>query len=157
MYEILLKKAIERCEIVSLLRGDTEYEVEVSKYTSDVFPTDVNAVLVNCFYKQIGCIDNIRELFLESFDELLKGSKSDRYTAILYFDACIFQEEKGKATFKIDRNSIAKKIKESIKNIKKELKEEIIFPNGMEKNNALRNIEAFNQYYIKKYGISILD
>ena len=46
-YKELISNAIEKDEVVKLLRGEGEYEVVVSEFTSDVFPTDVNSVLVN--------------------------------------------------------------------------------------------------------------
>ena len=55
-YKELISNAIEKDEVVKLLRGEGEYEIVVSEFASDVFPTDVNSVLVNCFYKQKGNI-----------------------------------------------------------------------------------------------------
>lgn len=50
-FDNMINKAIEKKKYLELLCGRKKYEVEVSKFTSGVFPTDVNAVLVNCFYK----------------------------------------------------------------------------------------------------------
>lgn len=155
-YNILIKNALERNEVVKLLRGEQEYEIEVSKFTSDVFPTDINAVLVNCFYKQKDNIENIEEIFLNSIEQLLVGNASDVYIVILYFDACIFQEEKKKATFYIDKGKWATKLKRAINSKKDELQDNIVFANGMKKQNPWRNIENFNKYYNKKYNISII-
>lgn len=62
----------------------------MSRFTSDVFPTDINAVLVNCFYKQIENIKEIDKIFSENFNKLLEGNAVEIYIAILYYDACIF-------------------------------------------------------------------
>ncbi len=51
-YNGLTEQAIEKKEIDKLLRGENGYEMKVTQYTSDIFPTDVNRVLINCFYKQ---------------------------------------------------------------------------------------------------------
>lgn len=40
-------RAIESENIIDVLCGKEPLEVECSKFTSDVFPTDINAVLVN--------------------------------------------------------------------------------------------------------------
>ena len=44
-YSKLIVKAIQNNEVVNLLRGDVGYEVPVSQFTSDVFPTEINEVL----------------------------------------------------------------------------------------------------------------
>lgn len=89
-YNDLIRKAIQNDEIEDLLCGKKPYEVEISKFTSDVFPTDINSVLVNCFYKQFSSIEKINEMFEKSLKEMLKGDGCNVYIAILYFDACIF-------------------------------------------------------------------
>lgn len=38
-YNILIKNAVEKNEVVNLLRGEEKYRIEISKFTSDVFPT----------------------------------------------------------------------------------------------------------------------
>lgn len=155
-YNLLIRSAIEKNEVIKLIRGEQEYEIVVSEFTSDIFPTDINSVLMNCFYKQRDYIDNIEMIFKNTFDKLLSGNASDVYIAVLYFDACIFQEERGKATFLINKEEVGKKIKKSISVNQKELENSIEFCNGMKKNNPLKNIENFNQYYQKKYKISII-
>ena len=152
----MISKAIKNDEIQNLLCGKKPYEVEVSKFTSDVFPTDINSVLVNCFYKQYNNIEKINELFENNLKHMLKGSACNVYIAILYFDACIFQEEIKKATFFINKEVLGRNIKEAVDKNKDELSQWIIFENGMKKNNPLKNIENFNKYYEKKYKFSII-
>ena len=134
-YDDLIRKAIKKSEVLQLLRGEQEYEVIVSEFSPDIFPTDINAVLANCFYKHQGKIEGIGMIFKITLKQLLLGKARDVYIAVLYFDACIFQEEQNKATFILNREEIMSKIK-SILNIKKgELQESIVFCNGMEKHN----------------------
>lgn len=155
-YNLLISSAIEKDEVIKLIRGEQEYEIAVSEFTSDIFPTDINSVLMNCFYKQIDYIDNIEKIFKDALFKLLCGNASDVYIAVLYFDACIFQEEKGKATFLLNKDEIGEKIKRSIRENKMELENSIEFCNGMKKNNPWKNIENFNKYYQRKYNISII-
>lgn len=155
-YKELINKAIEKDEVVKLLRGEGEYEVVVSEFTSDVFPTDVNSVLVNCFYKQSNNIRDIEKIFNNAFNDLIKGNASDIYIAVLYFDACIFQEEKGKASFLVDKEDVAKKLREKICKEENKLRNSVEFDNGMKKSNPWNNIMNFNKYYEKKYGICII-
>lgn len=155
-FKKLINKAIKMDEVVKLLRGEGEYEVIVSEFTSDVFPTDINSVLMNCFYKQGDNIGNIKSIFDNAFNDLIKGNASDVYIAVLYFDACIFQEERGKASFLIDREKVSKKLQEQIRKNGNELRYSVEFDNGMKKSNPWNNIVNFNKYYEKKYGISII-
>lgn len=155
-YKELINKAIEKDEVVKLLRGEGEYEVVVSEFTSDVFPTDVNSVLVNCFYKQSNNIRGIEKIFNNALNDLIKGNASDVYIAVLYFDACIFQEEKGKASFLVDKERISKKLREKIYKEEDKLRDSVEFDNGMKKSNPWNNIMNFNKYYEKKYGICII-
>lgn len=155
-YKELISNAIEKDEVVKLLRGEGEYEVVVSEFASDVFPTDVNSVLVNCFYKQNDNIKDIEKIFNNALNDLIKGNASDVYIAVLYFDSCIFQEEKGKASFLIDKEGVSKKLREKIHKEENKLRESVKFDNGMKKSNPWNNIMNFNKYYEKKYGICII-
>lgn len=152
----LINKAIKKDEVVKLLRGEGDYEVVVSEFTSDVFPTDINSVLVNCFYKQRENIENIEKIFNDGFNDLIKGNASDVYIAVLYFDACIFQEEKGKASFLINREVVSKKLQEQICKEENKLRDSVEFDNGLKKCNPWSNIMKFNKYYERKYGICII-
>ena len=155
-YKELISNAIEKDEVVKLLRGEGEYEVVVSEFTSDIFPTDVNSVLINCFYKQNANIRDIEKIFNNALNDLIKGNASDVYIAVLYFDSCIFQEEKGKATFLIYKEDVSKKLQEKIHKEENKLRESVEFENGMKKSNPWNNIMNFNKYYEKKYGICII-
>lgn len=155
-FKELINKAIKKDEVVKLLRGEGKYEVAVSEFTSDVFPTDINSVLVNCFYKQRDNIGDIEKIFNNAFNDLIKGNASDVYIAVLYFDACIFQEEKGKASFLIDREDLSKKLQGQIHKEENKLRDSVEFDNGMKKSNPWNNIMNFNKYYEKKYGICII-
>lgn len=155
-YNDLISKAIANNEIENLLCGEKPYEIEVSRFTSDVFPTDINSVLVNCFYKQYKNVEKINELFENSLQHMLKGNACNVYIAILYFDACIFQEELRKATFFINKEILGRSIREAVDKNKDELSQEVVFKNGMKKSNPLKNIENFSKYYEKKYNFSII-
>lgn len=113
-------------------------------------------MLINCFYKQNGNIRDIEKIFNNALNDLIKGNASDVYIAVLYFDSCIFQEEKGKATFLIDKEDVSKKLQEKIHKEENKLRESVEFENGMKKSNPWNNIMNFNKYYEKKYGICII-
>ena len=93
---------------------------------------------------------------VHALEILISGGASDVYIALLYFDTCIFQEEINRATFLIEKEEIAKKLKKSINSNKEELKDCVEFANGLVKLNPWTNIERFNTYYVKRYGINIL-
>ncbi|MCM1124051.1 MAG: hypothetical protein NC416_15830 [Eubacterium sp.] len=140
-YYKLIKEAIEKKEVLPLLKGERGYEIEVSRFTSDIFPTDINTVLVNCFYKQMENIKEIDKIFVKSLYKLLEGNAVDIYIAILYYDACIFQEEQKRATFTIDKEILKERIRDRIACYEKDLRGEIIFFNGMRKKDAWKNIQ----------------
>ena len=154
-YKELISNAIEKNEVVKLLRGEGEYEIVVSEFVSDVFPTDVNSVLVNCFYKQNDNIKDIEKIFNNALNDLIKGNASDVYIAVLYFDTCIFQEEKGKASFLIDKEGVSKKLQEKIHKVENKLRESVEFENGMKKRVMNRFIEKNRmiEYDDKPIGI----
>jgi len=156
-YNELINRAIKNDEVVQLLRGEKEYEIVVSEFSPDIFPTEINSILVNCFYKQLGVIEEISKIFMTNIEKLLLGNACDVYIATLYFDACMFQEERGKATFQIEKEVLLGKIKVALNEYKVTLQDEVIFPNGMKKQNPWRNILNFNKKYLIKYGFSIVD
>ena len=41
-YDVLINTAIEKNEVLQLLRGEKEYEVIVSEFSPDIFPTTGN-------------------------------------------------------------------------------------------------------------------
>lgn len=155
-YDELVSTALKKTELKKLLCGEKPYQVEVSKFTSDVFPTDVNAVLVNCVYKQTSIVLNIREYFEDCLHEMLAADAAQVYIAILYLDACVYQEERGKATFNIEKEIWAKYIRSAVNQHRNELEQDIYFANGLKKNNALKNIHNFSKYYETKYGFQIV-
>lgn len=156
-YNELIERAIQNDEVLKLLIGENGYEIEVSPFVPDIFPTDINSILVNCFYKQKNRINNIEQIFINAWMDLLKDSASNTYIAVLYFNTCIFHEERGKAPFQINKEMMAEKIKEAVTKNAKTLQEEVSFANGMKKRNPLDNIKRFNKGYIEKYGFSIID
>ena len=77
--------------------------------------------------------------------------------SVQHFDACIFQEERNKATFTLDRKIIAEKIRTALNEKKEQLQESVTYKNGMTKKNPWKNIENFNNYYCKKYDFNIIE
>lgn len=90
-------KVIKNENIIDVLCGKEPYEVECSRFTSDVFPTDINAVLVNYIYNIKSEVPQIDVIFQDALTKMIFGNNPSKlYIAILYFDACIFQEERKK-------------------------------------------------------------
>lgn len=155
-YDNLIKNAISKNEVVQLLCGSGGYEIQNSEFVQDVFPTNIMSVLVNCFYKQKDNIFNICEIFSNALECMIQNNAKETYIAILYFDACIFKEETHSASFCINKEKFAQKLKVAINIHAKELNSPITFDNGMTKKFPMKNIENFNKNYISKYNFSIL-
>lgn len=153
----LINTAVEKNEVLELLRGGKEYEVQGTRFVSDVFPTDIESVIKWCFYAQVGKIDKIDKIFVENICILLEGDAVDVYIALLYYDICTYYEESGCTPFLIGKEVIAGKIREVLNDKKNELQGEIIFCNKMKKINPWKNIENFNKYYIEHYGFGIIE
>lgn len=156
-YQELVINALDQNNMMGLLCGEYPYNLPISEFNADAFPTDINAVLINCIYKMVNVIDSIDSTFVNTLMEMINSKDAMKlYTAILYFDACVFQEERGKATFFIDRLFLANLIKQAVLEKSEELIGEISFYNGVNKNNPMSNIYNFNIYYEYKYGFSIV-
>ena len=67
-----------------------------------------------------------------------------------------FQEERGKVEFLIDKEGISHRLQVNICKEESNLRDSVQFANGMKKINPWNNIMNFDNYYKKKYGISVL-
>ena len=108
------------------------------------------------FYKQKDNIFNICEIFSNALECMIQNDPKEIYIATLYFDTCVFKEETHSASFCINKEKFAKKLKVAINTYTKELNSPITFDNGMTKKFPMKNIENFNKNYISKYNFSIL-
>ena len=149
-------EAIKVGEVEDILRGKQKYRIEPPTFVPDVFPTDINQVLFEYFYKQSD-IKNIRSSLENALIKLTKSSATDLYISILFFDSILFMEDKSIATFKIDTSKIAIEIVSGIKKFREELTKNITFDNGLTKKEPMNVVVRFNQRYKNKYNFSILD
>lgn len=127
-------EAIKVGEVEDILRGKQKYRIEPPIFVPDVFPTDINQVLFEYFYKQSD-IKNIRSSLENALIKLTKSSATDLYISILFFDSILFMEDKSIATFKIDTSKIAIEIVSGIQKFREELTGKITFDNGLTKKN----------------------
>lgn len=113
-------EAIKVGEVEDILRGKQKYRIEPPTFVPDVFPTDINQVLFEYFYKQSD-IKNIRSSLENALIKLTKSSATDLYISILFFDSILFMEDKSIATFKIDTSKITSEIVSGIQKFREEL------------------------------------
>ena len=132
-YDVLINTAIEKNEVLTVITWRKEYEVIVSEFSPRYFSNRYHICVSRVFYKQIKKIENIEKIFTTGLEKLLLGDAGDVYIAVLYFDACIFQEERNKATFTLDRKIIAEKIRTALNEKKEQLQESVTYKNGMTK------------------------
>ncbi|AGK72113.1 Uncharacterised protein [Streptococcus cristatus] len=149
-------EAIKVENVEDILRGRQKYRIEPSTFVPDVFPTDINQVLFEYFYKQSD-IKNIQEILENTLMKLTKSSATDLYISILFFDSILFMEDKSIATFKIDTLKIANEIVSGVQKFREQLTKSITFNNGLTKKEPMKVVARFNQRYKNKYNFSILD
>ena len=149
-------EAIKVGEVEDILRGKQKYRIEPPTFVPDVFPTDINQVLFEYFYKQSD-IKNIQEILENTLMKLTKSSATDLYISILFFDSILFMEDKSIATFKIDTLKIANEIVSGVQKFREQLTKSITFNNGLTKKEPMKVVARFNQRYKNKYNFSILD
>ena len=149
-------EAIKVGEVEDILRGKQKYRIEPPTFVPDVFPTDINQVLFEYFYKQSD-IKNIRSSLEIALIKLTKSSATDLYISILFFDSILFMEDKSIATFKIDTSKIAIEIVSGIQKFREELTGKITFDNRLTKKEPMNVVIRFNQRYKNKYNFSILE
>lgn len=149
-------EAIKVGEVEDILRGKQKYRIEPPTFVPDVFPTDINQVLFEYFYKQSD-IKNTRSSLENALIKLTKSSATDLYISILFFDSILFMEDKSIVTFKIDTSKIAIEIVSGIQKFREELTGNITFYNGLTKKEPMNVVIRFNQRYKNKYNFSILE
>ena len=149
-------EAIKVGEVEDILRGKQKYRIEPPTFVPDVFPTDINQVLFEYFYKQSD-IKNIQSSLENALIKLTKSSATDLYISILFFDSILFMEDKSIATFKIDTLKIANEIVSGVQKFREQLTKSITFNNGLTKKEPMKVVARFNQRYKNKYNFSILD
>ena len=149
-------EAIKVGEVEDILRGKQKYRIEPPTFVPDVFPTAINQVLFEYFYKQSD-IKNIRSSLENALIKLTKSSATDLYISILFFDSILFMEDKSIVTFKIDTSKIAIEIVSGIQKFREELTGKITFYNGLTKKEPMNVVIRFNQRYKNKYNFSILE
>ena len=149
-------EAIKVENVEDILRGRQKYRIEPSTFVPDVFPTDINQVLFEYFYKQSD-IKDIQSSLENALIKLTKSSATDLYISILFFDSILFMEDKSIATFKIDTLKIANEIVSGVQKFREQLTKNITFNNGLTKKEPMNVVVRFNQRYKNKYNFSILD
>ena len=155
-FKTKILEAIKVGEVEDILRGKQKYRIEPPTFVPDVFPTDINQVLFEYFYKQSD-IKNTRSSLENALIKLTKSSATDLYISILFFDSILFMEDKSIATFKIDTSKIANEIVSGIQKFREELTGKITFYNGLTKKEPMNVVIRFNQRYKNKYNFSILE
>ncbi len=154
--KIKIIEAIKEGNVEDILRGRQKYRIEPPTFIPDVFPTDINQVLFEYFYKQSD-IKNTRSSLENALIKLTKSSATDLYISILFFDSILFMEDKSIVTFKIDTSKIAIEIASGIQKFREELTGKITFDNGLTKKEPMNVVIRFNQRYKNKYNFSILE
>ncbi len=153
----LFERAYKKKEWVEVLSGNMPYEITVSDFEVDVFPTAIPSVLRRYFYNRVDNCPNIGAIFQQTLEVMLDRDACSAYIALLYFEECLYAEKYRTSTFSIDRDKLTLKINKAIKKFGKQLEGTIVFPNGIKKPNPLHTIYHNIGPGIKsQFGIDIL-
>ncbi len=137
-------------DILKLLRG--EYPLIISQYDcGEPLPTAANIVLREYIYK-----NSDKNVFQQAMLELLDSSAADVYLSLVYFNFCLIFEQKGTASFAIDKELFIPLIKNRINLYLKEMQDQIVFVDGTVYTQPIERIEVLNAWYEKNFGFNIL-
>lgn len=149
-------EAIKKNELISFLRGDASYRIEVSQYTQGAEPTDVGKVLSRVIYKYYSENPIIKEEFENALMEMVKGTSFDVYVVTLYMMSQLFKEKNGLSPFIMDTKKIVLKLQVALKNNKEALMLGVKYPDGFEKKEVWNEIERFDKVCQQEYKVALL-
>ncbi|NQH95850.1 hypothetical protein HO625_02165 [Streptococcus suis] len=84
-------------------------------------------------------------------------SASDYYLVWQYVEYILYRESKGTATFSIIDNELISKMQLGARKFYNQLQSEIVFNNGLEKQEPWKSIESSNRFIKNKFNLSILE
>lgn len=151
--ENMLSSAIINNEMISFLRGEGKYMIEVSQYSPQAGLTDVGKVLSKGIYKVYRHNNNIKQEFERCLLQMLDMSDFDIYMVCLYLISQLFKEKNGLSPFVLSKDLILNRLTCRIDEREDYLKKGIAYPNGYVNTNAMTEIQRFRMVGKEEYNV----
>ena len=118
----IAEEAVKQNEIIELLEGKNDYQLENNSWASVSAPIDWTRV-VPMLYEIYRKDHSVKKMYENAIDKMLRGGAEDFYCgiAVLYFQ--ILRENTGRAPFSVNRNELIAVTKNNISKNEKELKQ----------------------------------
>jgi len=149
--------AMQRGQLIELLRGDGEYMIETSQYAPGAESTDVGRLLSQGIYKVYKQNTAIKNVYEDSLMQMLDRTDYDVYLVCIYMASQLFKEHNGLAPFILNKDSIIKKLSSEIMIRKKAMKLGIYCPSGYININAWKELERFNSVCKEEYQVELFE
>lgn len=147
--------ALERKELINLLRGDMGYMIEPSQYSSGAELTDVGKVLSRGIYKVYNEKSDIKIEYEHSLMMMLDMTDFDVYMVCLYIMSQLFKEKNNLSPFIVSKNNIIEKLGEEISKRKNNILNGIVYPSGYKNEKAWNEIKRFKFICKDEYNITL--
>lgn len=151
------REALARNEVVPFLRGDGSYRIiPQSDFAGEDAPTDTWQVLREIYIVAEETAEGGKAL-AKGIAALLEGSARDVYLAVLYLTRLSLAEKGGRLPLKLPLHELLLAAQEKIGKLRRELSEELVFPNGFVKKAALADMQGWNEtVFLPFYGVDLL-
>lgn len=148
--------AFQNGNFLKLLRGEQPYHYMLFSNINNVVPTNIEAVVSDIF-RVYEMNSEIYHDFKETLFNMTELSASDYYLVWQYVEYMLYRQSRGTSPFSIVDNELIIKLKLGAKIYYDQLQSEIVFSNGVEKQEPWKNIESSNLYIKNKFNLSILE
>ncbi|MDO5650178.1 MAG: NAD glycohydrolase toxin immunity factor [Gallicola sp.] len=145
------RTALQKNELIDLLRGVDRYKVETSEYSPCAELTDVGKVLSRGIYKIYKNQPEIEEKLESCLLTMLDKSDFDVYMVCLYIMSQLFKEKSDISPFELNKKDILDKLCHEISKRKETIKNGVIYPSGYKNLKAWEDLERFNNVCNEEY------
>lgn len=148
-------EAMQKKQLIQLLRGDGKYMVENSQYAPGAEITDVGKILSRGIYKVFKHNTGVKMEYEKSLLQMLDQTNFDVYLVCIYMVSQLFKEHNDLSPFMLDKQLILKKLHNEIILRKNDIINGIVYPSGYNNKNAWTELERFNSVCAEEYQINL--
>ena len=150
------KEAISKNEVVEFLRGDGAYrKLPKSDFEGEDAPTDSWQVLQE-IYSEARDNAGTEKALVDALFQLMDGTAGDFYVAMLYLVRLSLAKGGGRLPFELPLEALLRKASSLSAEHRKALSQELTFPNGYKKKEALEDLLGWNEaVFIPCFGVDL--